>query len=387
MEQAAYGIDNLESYVLTHDSFFLSRARAQANRLIATRAAVGSAWFFPYRWDFAVHGTELLRAPWYSAMAQGLALTLFTRLHENTKVAVYRTGAYASYLSMTASRSGTRPWVSFVDASGYLWLEEYADYAPVSYSDRTVNGHLFALNGVWDYWRFTQDASVAATFDGAATTMRAYADSTRTARWVSKYCLRHGVRSVGYHYLVMSLWQTLFGLTANTHFAQVVDALTVDYPFATLSRTIRLAPGTYTLYHFGDGGGILSSHVIAFPRGSSAPGDRRQRIYGREIYYRISGGGLSQWWIREQPDQVVMVGTWFHRGYVHARPVTLPAGSITGYVFDSAGNVTSRTSRTFAAVTQLHTLRSAYYNARLYYRISDGDLAGHWVRASAVSVT
>jgi hypothetical protein len=108
-------------------------------------------------------------------MAQGIALSLFTRLYESTGAVGYRTAADATWASLLVSRSTSGPWVSYADAGGYLWLEEYADNAPRLSSDRSVNGHLFALFGVWDYWRLTKSSSAVAIFDGAATTLHAWA--------------------------------------------------------------------------------------------------------------------------------------------------------------------------------------------------------------------
>ena len=80
--QAPYGLANVASYDLTGDHRFSTRAIAQATRLVDTKIVSRDAWYFPYPFDFALHGraTETIRAPWYSAMAQGMALSLFVGL-------------------------------------------------------------------------------------------------------------------------------------------------------------------------------------------------------------------------------------------------------------------------------------------------------------------
>ena len=79
--QAQYGLANLSSYALTNNATFLNRAIAQANRLLSLKVASRGAWFFPYPFNFALHGiaADTMVAPWYSGMAQGQALSLFVR--------------------------------------------------------------------------------------------------------------------------------------------------------------------------------------------------------------------------------------------------------------------------------------------------------------------
>ena len=60
----------------------------------------------------------------------------------------------------------TGPWTLFVDRHGYLWFEEYAgDTKPLL----VLNGHMFAIFGVWDYYQLTQSAKAKRLFDGGVT--------------------------------------------------------------------------------------------------------------------------------------------------------------------------------------------------------------------------
>ena len=58
-----------------------------------------------------------------------------------------------------------------VDASGYLWLQEY----PASSPDYTLNGFMFASIGLYDHYRATGDRRALELFKGAATTVAHYA--------------------------------------------------------------------------------------------------------------------------------------------------------------------------------------------------------------------
>ena len=92
--QASYGLDNLNSYRLTRDKFYLDRALAQAERLLSYHDVGGDAWYYPNYPSRSRHGRpgELIKAPYYSALPQGRILLFFSRLAE-----------------VTGSRSGVRP--------------------------------------------------------------------------------------------------------------------------------------------------------------------------------------------------------------------------------------------------------------------------------------
>lgn len=84
------------------------------------------------------------RPPWYSAMAQGLAMSVFVR-------AAMETGDDAF---ITAAKRAAEPFGSDVADGGVVtmggrWLEEYPDRRHV------LNGSMFAAFGLWDLMRAT----------------------------------------------------------------------------------------------------------------------------------------------------------------------------------------------------------------------------------------
>lgn len=125
--QAQYGLANLDSYRLTQDATYLNRAIAQAQRLVDTKVESRGAWFYPYPFDFSVHGlaADTMRAPWYSGMAQGQALSLFVRLYQVTGNADWRVAADQTVLSFTLPVVDGLPSIVHVDSSDHLWIDEY----------------------------------------------------------------------------------------------------------------------------------------------------------------------------------------------------------------------------------------------------------------------
>jgi len=87
VRQAQDGLAALESYRLNNDPSQLAQAKLDAQRLLDRKVQRDAGYFFPYPFDFALHGNtaNTIRAPWYSGMAQGLTLSLFSRLADVTR--------------------------------------------------------------------------------------------------------------------------------------------------------------------------------------------------------------------------------------------------------------------------------------------------------------
>jgi hypothetical protein len=202
----------LDAYRRSHDKRYLAAARAVADRLVRISRLVGGARYLPYRFDFALHGRadDVLRAPWYSGMAEGMALSVFTRLHaiegraEDLAIA-------ATFEAALRPHGRKGPWVSYVDAAGYLWIEEY----PGRHPDHTLNGFNFALFGLYDYAIETGDPDATRLFIGGLTTVLHYLPQFRNPGGLSNYCLRHLVVSAKYHGIHVAQLKALARMTGS----------------------------------------------------------------------------------------------------------------------------------------------------------------------------
>ena len=94
---ARYGITLLQSYRITQHKAYLDRVSTNASFLLDHAVSRDGALYFPYRFTYALFGNrrDLMRAPWYSAMAQSAALTLFVRLYAATGDQRWRAAADA----------------------------------------------------------------------------------------------------------------------------------------------------------------------------------------------------------------------------------------------------------------------------------------------------
>ena len=393
--QAQDGINSLESFRLTKNQGYLDQALADAHRLVDHRVESRGAWFFPYPFDFALHGdmADVIRAPWYSAMAQGQALSLFARLRAQTNDTQWDlpVAQTLASLSLGPTDDPAVPFVSWVDQNNRLWLEEYAQL-PVSRGDRTINGHIFAMFGLWDAVELTADPEAERLFRGAAATIRTYVyNGVRRTFWISSYCLRHGVLSTSYHRTVIGELLLLHAITGNVDWARYADRFRDDYPRRDVTGSVVFGAGTVTGQRFDSQGRVYASRTLRLSRVSTAPADRRERIFGRGYYYRVTAGALAGYYVAETYLRVRMVGVQERTSYAYQRLVTFPPASapVTAYIVDeSTGALTSPRSGTFSRrASTAHFDRSAWIGGRLFVHVADGWLAGRWAPTGGLGLT
>jgi hypothetical protein len=160
-------------------------------------------------------------------MAQGIALSLATRLYRDTGRAAYLAAADLLFGSFRHLGRGPGPWVTYVDAEGYLWLEEYpaADARP----DHTANGFNYAVFGIYDYWSATQDPAALQILRASLTTMRHYLEQYRIPGSYSRYCLSHGDPQPKYHRIVTGQLVHLARMSGDDYFLSMSKLFAEDY--------------------------------------------------------------------------------------------------------------------------------------------------------------
>jgi hypothetical protein len=186
--------------------------------------------FLPYEFRFPVHGNEdeLLTDPWYSAMAQGIALSAFTRLYHYTNAEWYLDIAdqlYGGLTKVTPDPSAEDLWVTVEDDAGRIWLEEY----PLSPPAHTLNGKIFAIYGLYEYWCVTENSSVATFTRDAIRTVAETFSEFRVPGDVSYYCLKHEVQSEKYHGIHIEQLRSLAEITTGGQFREMAATLESDF--------------------------------------------------------------------------------------------------------------------------------------------------------------
>jgi putative cell wall-binding protein len=228
---AQYGISALLEYQHTGDKLWLNRAIRQGQQLIAMHTERAGSWWFPYTFPWTYY-QRTLKAPWYSGMAQGEALSLFVRLAEATGNSTWDNAADHTVTSFTQQYSATAQWSSLV-IDHHLYFEEYAGNQPPLL---VLNGHIFAIFGLYDYWRHTGNASVVGLIDGAATSVvERMLPAVRVEGGVSYYCVQADYcqsplwQNEHYHPIISWQLDTLASITGDPRFTTWAELLRSDW--------------------------------------------------------------------------------------------------------------------------------------------------------------
>ena len=117
-----------------------------------------------YKFDFEYH--DGLKAPWRSALAQGQGISVVVRAHQLTNDERYLECASKAFNAFrrTIDEPGG---VTYVDPKGHVWFEELIFDPPT----HVLNGFIWALFGVHDYFLATRDDEALRLFDEAVRTL------------------------------------------------------------------------------------------------------------------------------------------------------------------------------------------------------------------------
>lgn len=228
--QYTYGIFD-QLVVQKKDTAALRIVTKIANKLIDLSLKVDSSIFISYHFDFPVHGKrsgETMKAPWYSAMAQGQTLSLYCRLYHFTKNQKHLEICHKLFNSFRKIKGqGETPWVSCIDKNGNLWLEEYPAELPYF----TLNGKIFAIFGLYEYYQLTKSQEAKEILTAAITTIKVNIERFRVVGEPSFYCLKHKfceVQYPGYHAIHIEQLNMLYAMTNDVFFANMALKLTED---------------------------------------------------------------------------------------------------------------------------------------------------------------
>jgi heparosan-N-sulfate-glucuronate 5-epimerase len=228
---AQYGLGNYNLFChqgdLSRRSKFLLAADWLCSHLEQNAQGL-AVWNHHFDWEYR----DTLKAPWYSALAQGQGISLLLRACKESDDLRYLHAAervLASFFKATWQGG-----VAFTDDRGDLWFEEYIVFPPT----HILNGFIWAAWGVYDYAVATKDDSVRTLFSRAVQTLLRNLDHYDSGFW-SLY-ERSGTRlpmlaSPFYHRLHIVQLRVMHRLTGEDAFARVADRWE-DYSHVSRNR-------------------------------------------------------------------------------------------------------------------------------------------------------
>lgn len=244
-------LGHLQELRRTGDERHLHAAIAHAERLILEAEVVGDAEFYPYHFPWNLHQLAEfpMEVPWYSGMAQGYAIIAFLRLAALTNSDRYRHHATAAFNSLLQRRQQDQTWVTDLLDGEYVWFEEYARNK--GESDRTINGHLYTVFALQEYYFATGDKRARELADGGLTTILAIMDRWRIPGRMSTYCLTHNTFTATYHSSHCHQLIYCYIMTADPIWLQFAEAFIHDWPVTVFSRDaagkLIVPPGIHTV--------------------------------------------------------------------------------------------------------------------------------------------
>lgn len=242
-------INFLKSYHMTQDFRYVNEAKKYVQRLADIAVEQNGAIYFPYEFEVYLHNlpTEHLKPRWYSGMAQGQALSAFVRLYQETDDPKYLKWADKTFQSFMQLRSDGAPiWVNMMD-DGYYWIEEY----PMEKPTKVLNGFIFAIYGLYDYYQLTEKEEAKALLQASLTTIYDHIEEYRNIDDASLYGLKLDHRSLHYHLVHIEQLKALYHITGEQYFLDMSEQFYDDW-YGLPSKIKRQAGKVKAIFGKGD---------------------------------------------------------------------------------------------------------------------------------------
>jgi heparosan-N-sulfate-glucuronate 5-epimerase len=232
---AQWGLANYNRYCETGEDLRRTKALNAADWLCSNlERNAHDLWVWNHHFDWEYRDT--LKAPWYSGLAQGQGISLLLRAHALAQSGGYLEAAERSFVALTKRVSDGG--VLFEDAEKQLWIEEYLVHPPT----HILNGFMWALWGVYDFWLIGKDDSVKTIFDRCVETLRKKLALFDTGYWSlyeqSSTKLKM-LASPFYHRLHIVQLRVMARLTVDPFFESVAKRWE-DYTNQRVNRTRAL---------------------------------------------------------------------------------------------------------------------------------------------------
>ena len=160
---------------------------------------------------------------WVNANSHGLVLSFLSRYHRLTGSATSLEGARL-LMAAFRQRKGDGRWFSTVTPAGHIWFEHW----PSGKFVHTLNGHINALFGLYDFWTETGSKAALRYFEGGTQTVRANLHRFRRRGLLSRYSLSGPDGSLHYHHTHIHQLRILALMTGDDWFSRQADAFRRD---------------------------------------------------------------------------------------------------------------------------------------------------------------
>ena len=219
MAIAQYALGHHNLYLNTkrkcHLEVFLSQADWLVESIKGNRFGI-PVWLHNFDWEYK----EILRNPWYSGLAQGIAISVLVRAYKSTKDKKYLDNASQAYIAF--EKDINKGGVVYWDINGSPWIEEYILNPPT----HILNGFIWALWGVYDYLLFLKENNARILWENCLDTLVRNIEKFDTGYWslydLSKTSIKN-LASPFYHKLHIVQLRVLYRLSKIEIFKEFSD--------------------------------------------------------------------------------------------------------------------------------------------------------------------
>jgi hypothetical protein len=215
---AQQGMKRLDSYVQSGNPVHLRQARKFADVLADISSGNRTRRWQPHAYDLGAHD-----GGWVNANSHGLVLSFLARFTAVSN-APRRLAEAGRLLAAYEQREDNKKWFATVTNGGYLWFEHW----PGGRFEHTLNAHLNAMFGLYDYWLVTGSPLAEQYFLGGAATVRDKLHRFRRKNELSRYSLSGTVGSLHYHETHIHQLRALARMTGDKWFARQADRFERD---------------------------------------------------------------------------------------------------------------------------------------------------------------
>ena len=228
-----HGLSCLSRYMIDKDVGEAQVAASVVKWLIANQSTSG-AWGIFFDHDWFPGRCSVIKAPWVSAMGQGLCISLLARTCH-----LIRSGQWPSTIqldhdaALRCARSAVRPYSIRTEDGGvrsllfdkFVFFEEY----PTKPASFVLNGFIYSLLGLYDLWSLTKEAEVKRFYEEGIDTLNQCLPLYDLGR-ASAYDLTHitshthvpNIARPSYHFIHIQLLNIL-NILESGKFSVVLD--------------------------------------------------------------------------------------------------------------------------------------------------------------------
>lgn len=221
-------LEALNDYYITGEERYLIHAKTSMEALRQRAVRHQNMLYFPYNFDFP-YKDLIYHAPWFSGMAQGCALSAYSRLYYFDPNPLYKAVADSILNTMTdfESRcSGVKitTYDKLWGAGTYYWVDEY----PAGPRRYVLNGSIIGAMGLYDHWWVFGDSHSLKLFSCELSSIKDKVHLYRNKGDISAYCLRYRQKYPNYHLVHTQLLDKCAELSQDKYFNYMADLFRED---------------------------------------------------------------------------------------------------------------------------------------------------------------